>query len=124
MTIRNSFLARTGQAWKPFFGLIAVPILGVALLAGLVKRAFGLPDDVAGFLLLVTGLAILSDFVWVTQSVRCPSCGTRLLLKAMREEPLANCMEWLDSLLLCPVCGSSGDEPVGRNGSQEPRKNP
>lgn len=63
---------------------------------------------------MVNSFAIAGNLVWVIQSIRCPSCQTRLLLKAMREQPMAECMEWLNSLLLCPVCGSSGDDPADR----------
>lgn len=106
---KESFLVRTRQAWKPYFGIVVIPGLALAGMVALLEDSFGLPDEVSGFLVMVASLTIVGSFAWVIRSVRCPTCGTRLLLKAMREQTLADWWDWLDSVLLCPVCGSSGD---------------
>jgi rRNA maturation protein Nop10 len=59
--------------------------------------------------MIAFGLALwVGGFAWAAVSIHCPSCGTRLLWKALREQTLLEHERWLLSLDVCPVCGSDG----------------
>lgn len=106
-TIMTSLLDRTGQTWK-LRSTVWTGIVGMAMTFGAVwhgtSQGWKLPA-----ILVIFGLALWTGgFVWAALTIRCPSCGARLLWKAMRERTLLEHEHWLLSLEVCPACGSDG----------------
>ena len=79
--------------------------LCLAGFTALTRMSLGLRDDLSGFLLMFVTFGGIGNFAWVTRSVWCT-----IATGAMREQPAGVWWEWLKSLLLCPVCGATGEE--------------
>jgi endogenous inhibitor of DNA gyrase (YacG/DUF329 family) len=56
----------------------------------------------------IGGLVVVVVMGWVLLTVRCPSCGTRIAWRAMREQKVGDWWPWLTSIVSCPACGSDG----------------
>ena len=105
------FLNRTGQTWKLRWagaGLLTLFVLSIGV------RFDGI--DVlswtqAWLLVAITSVGCASVF-GIAATIRCPTCRTQLLWKAMREQSVIRWLDWLLSLRRCPVCGSDGKEAL------------
>jgi len=80
----------------------------VLVVLGVVHRIIPASDEVRGWLAMVSPAIGLGPLVWAAATIRCPSCRTPLLWKAMREQGVLNWWPWLIGLSRCPVCGSDG----------------
>lgn len=99
----ESYIARSRQLWKLWVSFLL-------LIAGFVMFTLALsPSDQRsekiGVVLFMSGIGLsLISFLWVCFSVKCRSCGSCVVWRAMRQESAQN---WLNSLLsakACPVC--------------------
>jgi len=112
---RRSLLTRTRQMWK--LHVVALSwVVATALCLAEIALARVEPRWIVDT--LPTIAAFLGLFVaWGVLTVRCPSCGTRLLWKAALEQRPGSWWLWLSSLQTCPVCGAVGDEQHGARSS-------
>ncbi len=96
--LKNSYLSQTGQLWKLQIGLVGLIAGGILALADWFYRwEFA-------FLCTTVGIALgLCSLVWLILSIRCPTCRTRLVWRAMSR---AKHNRWLFALSssICPVC--------------------
>jgi hypothetical protein len=105
-----SYLKATGQALKFWLFFLVLPLIGLALMAVVLKGLVGQNVNLSIFLILSgLGLSIVG-FVLGCVTVKCPSCGAHLLWKAVREQPSDGWYTWLMSLEMCPVCGARSPE--------------
>ena len=96
--------------WKFWVFFLACPLVGLVLIAIVLKGLAGENVNLSIFLVL-SGLGIsLAGFILGCGTIRCPGCGARLLWKAVREQQSGNWLAWLMSLKRCPVCGAHSDE--------------
>ncbi len=106
---RRFFFDKSRQLWKLRFTVLWCPIafvlLGVATTSGLLSSLEGR----VGVLTAVSDFLLLGLSLWGVITIRCPSCKTRIVWKAIREKNPGDCWPWLTSLARCPVCGSEGD---------------
>ncbi len=94
----NSYVARTGQLWKLNIGLAGL-FAGGALA---ILPWFNQSEPI--MMLSLVGIAIgLLSLIWLSISIRCPTCRTRLVWRAMSR---AKHDRWLYALMSskCPVC--------------------
>src|SRR5882724_11954898 len=98
----KSYVRLTGQMWKIFL-FAAAPVAGIVL----VVIGFTLASDQAqalAILLVLSGIGLgLMAFLWISLTLKCPQCHTRLLLKAMKQSAHQNWLAWLLNLRSCPV---------------------
>ena len=85
-----------------FFIGFEVPGLGLIFL---VLNGIADKDADLSAILILIGLSLcVSGFLLGVLTVKCPSCKTRLLWKAVREEPFQTWFVWLITLTSCPTC--------------------
>lgn len=99
---KASYLATAGQGWK-------LKLFVASLIAGGAVMAFGFLNaspNVDRFAAMAFGGALfcLIALTLACIAVRCPKCKTRLLWKAMREQPAQQWYIWLTGLKACPAC--------------------
>ena len=97
------FLVKTGQRWKMFAGMIVLPLA----IASWGYFAFENNNDQldSKFLIhlgILAGAAVIT--VLLLRSVRCPRCGARLLIQAMRDPGGLNSFDSLMRSPACPFC--------------------
>jgi hypothetical protein len=96
-----------GQMRKFYLFFASFPAVGLVLLTLELNGVAGKNANFSTFLVLFgLGLA-LSGFVLGILTVKCPKCKTRLLWKAVKEQPSQGWFGWLMSLERCPVCKNS-----------------
>jgi len=103
----KSYLKSAGQMWKFYLFFASFPVIGLVLLTLAVN---GLADENVNhsIFLVLFGVGLgLSGFVLGVLTVRCPKCKTRLLWKAVKEQPSQDWFSWLMRLERCPVCRNS-----------------
>lgn len=61
---------------------------------------------------LVGAVVILAGFTWCATSLRCPRCGTRLLLYAATRSSLSTWFEDVVTAPSCPTCSYPTREDV------------
>ena len=104
----NSYLKSSGQMWKFWLFFLALPLVGLALLAAVLKGFVGQNINLSIFLIL-SGLGLgLAGFILGCVTIKCLDCGARLLWKAVREQPSGSWFTWLMGLERCPACGARG----------------
>jgi hypothetical protein len=109
----DTLLVRSRQRWKTWMWP-AVTWLGLSIVFIAVRQ----PDPSADgpgwlLLLLLLGLTVaVGGLVWAFLSIRCPSCGARLLWQAARERGPLDCFFWILRVERCPACGSTGGSGV------------
>jgi len=113
--MEDNFLKRTRQSWKlkSIYTSIILCWLAIALLDYLSTRMSGARIN---FLL---GIVLAAEFVFVTllcSSIKCPSCGSRLVWWAIKNNKLHR----LVLLKECPICNYGFD--VDRSGGNTPRE--
>lgn len=104
----ESLLLRSGQARLLTIGLWWLPLLGFLLVCTVLAGVLGRTPDQKGVLVLLGLGLMVASYVWIVLRTRCPSCGARLLWKAMRERSPDEWLSWVASLEACPVCQSDG----------------
>jgi len=108
--VADSWLERSGQAWKirtAVFGAVAgITLFLLALFAGrMVDRRFS--DWVALSAVIALPLLVL-NFV-LPLLVRCRVCGVQMqTFSSARTLSRNQRLTWLESLQACPVCGDDG----------------
>lgn len=116
-------LDRTAQTWK-----IRVTACALLLLAFLLvserPRVLRHSNALEIGWKLVAVFACCSWILWAVRTIRCPNCGARLLLRAIRDQPLLKWLNWLLSLDSCPVCGYEGDDERWRRDRPRPGRAP
>jgi len=106
MIFARSYVTRSGQFWKMWL------FFGLSLASGvLLFRGFNVgeeqPSSFMALVLAGTGFGAISLF-WLSMSIRCKNCKTRLGWRAISKE---SHNAWLLSLLTsdcCPVCNDIG----------------
>jgi hypothetical protein len=100
--VNRSFLSRTGQLWKLTAGILCMAV-GLAIIVTIVHFEVSSETGIPG---VASGLAFtVGGFFWMMLSIRCPSCKSRVIWKAARQNEASG---WLAELLqknTCPVCG-------------------
>lgn len=105
-----AYLKSTGQTLKFWLFFLVFPMVGLALIAVVLKGFVGQSVNLSIFLVL-SGLGLsLAGFVLGCVTIQCPGCGARLLWKAVKEQPSDGWYTWLMSLETCPVCGARDAE--------------
>jgi hypothetical protein len=106
-----SYLKSTGQMLKFWLFFLVLPLVGLALLAVVLKGCVGQGVNLS-ISLILSGLGLsIAGFILGCVTIKCPECGARLLWKAVREQPSDSWYSWLMGLEMCPVCGARS---VGR----------
>ena|SRR5215471_3997951 len=108
----KSLLSSTGQLSKLHqAGLCLAVGMVVNSIHYFVRRWGGraLVDESAGVAVIVLFVAALIS----TCRVRCPQCGLRWFLYAIRKEPVGEWYYWLKSFSVCPKCGRAASEERG-----------
>src|SRR5690606_33899897 len=106
MISANSYIRRSGQAWKIWLFFILLLTSAVSLVIGFTTSS-GDPNRFTFFVLGGTCIGIIA-FVWLCISIRCKVCKTRLGWNAVSK---ASHNDWILRLFKggkCPVCDSSG----------------
>lgn len=96
----------SGQIWKIWVSggllLAATPFF---FLQGPVGRLLGISElsvELIALFLTISGL------IWSVLSVRCPSCGLRLVAYAITKQPVGQWLQWLVTTERCPRCKTGG----------------
>jgi hypothetical protein len=101
----DTLLRRTGQLWKLYFGVGALPFSGLAVFFGALSKPRDAVSSSATVLLFLAGLALaVGGWVFAACSITCPNCRTRLLWKAVTEKRTHAWYAWITRLERCPVC--------------------
>ncbi len=104
----ETLIVRSRQQRKLLLGLVWLPIVGLGLvLATLMGYVGNSPGEKAGFAIAGVVVAVAS-YMWMAMSVRCPTCGTKLLWHAMSSKSPDEWLHWLITLERCPSCGNDG----------------
>src|SRR6266496_565199 len=106
----GSLLKRSDQLWKLILGCALLPLTGLGLVIGALNIRVNADEPKTLFYIIGVSIPAMG-FVWALLTVRCKSCGARLLWKAVREKAPGDWLYWLMSLSSCPVCGR--DTPAG-----------
>lgn len=114
-------LERTRQRWKLIAGIALV--LGSGACFALGVREFGKCTGPAyafcasadrGALFMVLGTAVgTGALAWLSLSLRCAACGTRIVWWAMSEKAANAWLVAIFALQACPRCGDAGHESAG-----------
>jgi len=107
----KSFLHRARQMWKLPAFLVAFPAVGLALMIALVWDVVELPVRHSIVLYLSSLAVLVISYAWVLLTVRCPSCGARVLWLAVKTKTPGEWFNWVVDLESCPICGSDGSGP-------------
>jgi hypothetical protein len=105
----DNFLVRSGQRWKFQLGGWMISAIGAAMLI----NAHGLFTDPPAaewrwwLHIASPPLGILVG-VWMVFAIRCPSCGEKLLWRAVSDQSLTAWLFWSGTNQSCPWCGSDG----------------
>ena len=97
-------IGTTGQSPRALVSLCLV-LVGAGLPWFIAK--LGLADDAEFLLDLVSALLAIGGVVLGCRGIRCPSCGCKWILWAMRTQPFQS---WLDAVVFsdtCPKCSTS-----------------
>jgi hypothetical protein len=106
----DPILVWSGQLWKLRMGAIAV-LVGSAI-TGI--GVWGVINDGATLWVwaYLSGLTIgIVGGAWSAGTIRCPSCGARLLWDAVHAKAFPGSLGWLLAVERCPTCGA-GEEGV------------
>lgn len=110
MFIANSYIKQSGQSWKIWLFLLLLFAGSVLLLLGFtIARA-----QPSSFVFFVLGGSFLGAFalIWLSISVRCKNCKTRLGWKAISEQSHDSWFLWLLKSETCPVCRTMAASPI------------
>lgn len=102
----DSLLNNSGQGWKIKLSLV-LGILGGIFMAYAFVRLGDVDPRRFGIAMLAGVSIIFASSVWACLAIVCPKCKTRLMWKAIREQPGGKWYLWLLTLKKCPVCGST-----------------
>ena len=99
----DSLIRLSGQLWKLVATLV---VLLMAMAPAFLSWRHLVRGDTEAMwittgLVLVAGLTVAA----LLSGVRCPSCGCRLAIKAIRERDQVTAIPWLLALRSCPMCG-------------------
>ena len=93
--------------WKFYLFFMIFPLVGLALVFSALNGIAGENVNLSIFLVL-SGIGLgIAGFILGVVTVQCPKCGTRLLWKAVREQPSQRWLFWLMALEECPACKRS-----------------
>lgn len=106
MIAANSCVKRSGQSWKIWLFLLLLLASAVSLLLGF-TIASAQPTNFVSFVLGGTCLGVIA-LIWLSFSVRCRNCKTRLGWKAISEQSHDSWFLWLLKSETCPVCKDDG----------------
>jgi endogenous inhibitor of DNA gyrase (YacG/DUF329 family) len=108
-------IKRSSQYWKVLVSLWGLLMSFAVMVAGILF----FPEKTLSFLVALAGVVLgVASFLFACLSIRCPSCYTHWVWKAISQEDAS---KWLVSLMSqteCPTCGrifASND----RNGKDE-----
>ena len=107
MISADSYIYRTGQSWKIWVSIAFLSASGVLYAIGFFSPLRNQPDTFAPVVLAGTALGFVG-FIWLTLSIRCKACSTRLGWKAVSSGSAGT---WFINLLKadrCPICESTG----------------
>ncbi len=115
--VSNSFLTATRQTWKVYAFFVLLLASGVSFVLMVLALSQGDAstwplDDVS--LAVVAGITGVGAVVWLTVSLRCPTCRARVAAHVITCEALSEWLPKLIGLSQCPRCGSRGGEESGR----------
>lgn len=107
----ESWIVRTGQAWKLY---VTLGGLGGALLCWTVAL-FVLGSGGGRFVAwTVSGIALgLATFAWFAAVLRCPHCRAKLVWTMVASRPHSSWVVDLAALERCPACNRTLAGPVG-----------
>jgi hypothetical protein len=97
----NLFLVRTRQLWKYNLFARILPVCALAVL--IVSSMVGLGGRLALVLLGATVVSAASALMAIL-SIRCPRCGTGIVLETVIERGPLTVVSGLRTLTACPAC--------------------
>ena len=98
----DSYLKKSGQVWK--LGVLGLSgALGAVLMWVGQSRLQQTAGPGLGLLFVGVGL-VFAGGAWAVWAIRCPVCRTKLLWKAVKEQPSGAWLQWLLGLTGCPTC--------------------
>jgi hypothetical protein len=104
----TSYVRKSGQGWK--LAIAAVLLFGGGILVAIMVsgRADNLEPG-AAITILLAGLflSLGGGLAWPTYSIRCRSCGLKLLWHAVSARPHHDSIEWFLLVDSCPDCGAT-----------------
>ena len=117
----KSLLSTTGQRDRlrhaGLFFLVAVFASSSARSVGHPLAQLGVVGKVLGvlveFVSMAGFVALFAAALLSACRIRCPQCGLRWFLYAIRKQPLGEWFGWLNSFSVCPKCGRSAAEERG-----------
>lgn len=107
MPAGDTFLDRTMQRWK-FDLTVYLCLAGMVLVfLGPTLTLYFNPSKLIAVSARFGGMALmLGVLAWAAFAIRCPTCQSRLYLKARQEHGMTGFVDWINALTGCPVCGS------------------
>lgn len=99
----------SGQVWKLYCALAIMIAAGVVMVlsAGSAGR-FGI-SGVGMLDTLGSALIVLGALAWLAWSVRCPSCGAKLVWLSLRQASAGESLTKVFEAVSCPRCGHRAD---------------
>jgi hypothetical protein len=110
-----SWMARAGQRWKLWVGIVGLMpslvsfFLGWRLYALCDGPAYAYcrsADQATAYMMIGTSVGLLA-FAWMCLAPRCPACGKRIVWWALSSKPAGGWVQALKALRACPGCGDA-----------------
>ena len=104
----TSYVRKSGQGWKLAIGAVLLVGGGVVVFISASGHADTLePGTFIAILLTGLFLSFGGGLAWPAYSIRCRSCGLKLLWHALAARPHQDSIEWFLLVDACPSCGAT-----------------
>jgi predicted RNA-binding Zn-ribbon protein involved in translation (DUF1610 family) len=102
----DAFLRMTGQMWKLVVAALVLPWPAV-LIGVWVFRRLGSEQSIDGVPTAIGVMAAIAAVIAILlASVRCPQCGTHLVMRAFRDPDGLQALTAMLNARACPQCGN------------------